>query len=236
MKTISKIFPWLRLNYALILAKKYISRHGTLREVIDYADGVSNSIGLSLQDYVSLYSTLRRLKPQIVLECGTGKSTFIVAQAMVDNKTVNPTVISMEEDERWYKVSKSATSKRYEFVEVCLSSVGIYKHSFFCGSYYESVPDLPYDFVLVDGPKLREDNNLNMDFIHQLKKSKKSMSAWIDGRLVTFSVYSALLGKNKVKHFRPWNNTVIENVTAKDLVDDYTIAGLFPVKSYRKPI
>jgi len=240
MKTIVKIAFWLRLkiesNYALILAKKYIKAHRTLKEIIEYVDSVSDSIGLSLPDYVSLYSTLKRLKPQTVLECGTGKSTFIIAQAMIDNKTDTPKLISMEENKQWYEASKTIVSKKFDFVKVCLSDVNVYKHSFFCGSCYKSIPEHAFDFVLIDGPKLTEQNNLNMDFIRLLKKSKKPMSAWIDGRLITFSVFSAMLGRDKVKYYRPWNNTVIENVTPNDLKDDHTIARLFSVKSHMNPI
>ena len=216
---------------ALRVAEAYINNNQNLKEVIKYIENVSDSIGLSLKDYASLYATVIRIKPKVVLECGTGKSTSVIAQAMMDNQknlsTDSLKLISMEQDKRWHEIAVSTLPERFKnFVEIHYSPVEIFDHAFFQGTAYSDIPKYPYEFVFIDGPKqyLDDKGNLcNMDFINILKKSNIPVSAFIDNRLNTVMVYSLLFGPSKVKYFKAWGHSIIENVTKNDiLIDDKT--------------
>ena len=66
-----------------IFVEKYIDKMKSLERILEQYK-VSESTGVSLSDYVALYETIRLIKPKFVLECGTGKSTWIISQAMLD--------------------------------------------------------------------------------------------------------------------------------------------------------
>ena len=89
-----------------------------LKSAIDYSNNKSDSSGVSYSDYYNLYSYVKQIKPQYVLECGTGKSTIVIAQAMLENRQENPSdirlnnmkLISMEDKKEWYEQSKKQIS------------------------------------------------------------------------------------------------------------------------------
>ena len=64
---------------------RFLEGHRRLRTLLEEIDRQSESVGLSNYKYVSLYQMVKKTRPDYVLECGTGKSTFVIAQAMCEN-------------------------------------------------------------------------------------------------------------------------------------------------------
>ena len=62
-----------------ITAQNYLRNNQELNEIILEVNKQSDSLGLSDFEYVRLFQMVRNVKPEYVLECGTGKSTFIIA-------------------------------------------------------------------------------------------------------------------------------------------------------------
>ena len=171
---------------------------------------------------------IRKQKPQFVLECGTGKSTFIIAQAMLDYcydlYDGDIKLVSMEHDEKWYSVQKDIFPDKFKsFVSVTYSPQDLYQYSFVLGTTYKDIPDYPYDFVFVDGPKSDFASKglprmCNMSFIEVLEKSNKPVSGIIDKRYNTVLAYNALLTPGLIKFNRIWGVGIIEKSEKDDLL------------------
>ena len=83
-----------------IAAQLYLRKNRDLNDLIFEVNKQSESIGLSNFEYVRLYQMVRNVKPEYALECGTGKSTLIIAYAMSKNGN-GKKLVTMEESEEW---------------------------------------------------------------------------------------------------------------------------------------
>jgi|SRR3990172_7923343 len=210
------------LNYT----KDYISKNKNLREIIEYANGCSKSSGVSLSDYVALYQTVRRNKPKFVLECGTGKTTMIIAQAMIDNCEESPCnelkLISMEHNKEWYDHAVSLIPEKFNgFLEIHYSPMDTYGYSFIRGTVYKETPDYPYEFVFVDGPSQGfegEATMCNMALAKVVEMSEKPVTALIDNRKHTVLAYTMIFGVDKVKYYLDWSLGFVNGVTCHDML------------------
>ncbi len=215
----------LRILRAKATAKRYVERHPSLGKAIKGSKD-HPAIGVSVRDSVLLYSTILRLKPKMVLECGTGKSTHVIAQAMLDvhGSHEGLKLISMEQDEGWAKAARNFLPEEYEsFVDIVLSDVETDHHAYLIGTCYKDVPELPYDFVYVDGPKQHIDGVFgysNMDFVRVVKRSEKPVHALIDNRKASVMAYMQIFGFDKVTMYRFWGTSYVEGVSQNDLVID----------------
>ena len=65
--------------------------------------------GASYSDYLTLYAQVRAHRPREILECGTGISTVVLAQALRENAIEDGEtpgrVTSMEDDADWYRTA-----------------------------------------------------------------------------------------------------------------------------------
>jgi len=210
-------------------AKNYLNKNKDLKDLLKEVKNQSSSIGLSDFEYVKLYQMVRKIKPEYALECGTGKSTFIIAHAMSENGN-GKKLVTMEESKEWTGQQKKALSyffshKRVnewfpgepeQLVELINSETTIESHRIWRGSCYKDISDYPYTFMLVDGPRLNDDCFLNIDLIHVLKKSENPISIWIDGRWAILAMCRALFG-SKVDSKIGWTHTEIYGATKEDL-------------------
>ena len=163
-----------------------------------------------------------------MLECGTGMSTWFIADAMEKNYKENDVkgkLISMEHIEKWHEhavgIFPDALS---EYAEILYSPIKYIGIGPVYGSSYEEIPDHPYDIVYVDGPDTMVSNNqgetdycANLDFVNVVMVSKKPISAVIDNRVRTVLSYGLLFGPDKVSYNRCWKLGFVEEVTKKDM-------------------
>jgi tRNA A58 N-methylase Trm61 len=82
-----------------------------------------------------------------VLELGTGASTVVIAQALLENDVGR--VTSMEESEDWYIHARQNLPSGLP-VDIVLSSTVEDCFSIFRGIRHRDIPDRSYDFVFVD--------------------------------------------------------------------------------------
>ena len=212
--------------------KNYIVEND-LGNLLELAEKESGSTGTDLSDYVFLHSMIREKKPAYVLECGTGKSTWIIADALKKNKEefgVDGKVISMESEEKWYNQAISILPlKLSSFVDIKLSEIDYYSYSVIYGSIYKDIPNYPYDIVFVDGPNSSIEIEgvrheiANLDFIKLVCNSHRKMSAVIDYRIRTVIAYSILFPPKKVQFLRLWGLGYVDNVNKFDIIlnEDY---------------
>ena len=214
---------------AELFMAKYIKKNN-LQELLNSVNSLTTSTGTDLYDYVSLHSYITKHQPHYILECGTGKSTWIIADALKKNKEnfgIIGKVISMESVEQWYNEAKAILPERFgEQVEIHYSPATTYMYYFIRGTVYSKVPDYPYDMIFVDGPELDVTENgishegVNLDLIKyiQTTTSDKRVTALVDARLRTCIAYGNIFGLNKVKFLKPWNLGIVENINKDDLL------------------
>jgi predicted O-methyltransferase YrrM len=212
---------------ALAFVNEYMKAN-RLAALVESADAASSSTGIDHYDYVALHSIVRKKKPKFFLECGTGKSTWAIADALRLNHEqhgIMGKVISMESVEEWYQQALSILPPHLSpYVEIVCSPATTYQHAMVRGSVYEQVPDHPYEIVFVDGPAMAIEENgvineaANMDFIRLLNSTDREVTAVIDYRVRTVMAYGLLLGKDRVKFLKPWNLGIVENATRKQLL------------------
>ncbi len=210
-------------------AANFLRQNGSLKEIIDEARNISNAYGLTDFEYVRLYQMVRELKPEYVLECGTGKSTFIIAHAMSQNGN-GKRIVSMEESSTWAGTQQKAISHFFShpkaeewfpgaaqtLIELITSDTTIERHRVWAGSCYKNVKHYPYAFMMVDGPELNDECFVNIDVVEILKTLDNPISIWIDGRWPTVAMCRALFG-DKVISKPGWTHTEIYDATKSDL-------------------
>lgn len=201
--------------------RNYLDKNESLRKIIDYCNKTSKSCGISLSDYVVLYEMIRRGRQRFVLECGTGKSTMIIAQAMLDNREKDGIddikLVSMDHNKEWQEHAVSIFPETFKsFAQILYSPIQVYGYSFIRGTVYEEVPNYPYELVFVDGPS--QEGMCNMQFVKVVEKSEIPVSAVTDNRRNTVLAYSLLFGPDKVRYYMPWGLGVVNKVTRDDIL------------------
>jgi hypothetical protein len=229
MELRQKLFVKIHRRYTEIAAQLYLLKNRGLNDLILEVNKLSESVGLSNFEYIRLYQMVRYVKPEFALECGTGKSTFIIAHAMCQNGN-GKKLVTMEESEEWAK--KQRTNLSYfanhkkakdwfpgeikDLIELIQSATTIEHHRIWEGSRYNNVGNYPYTFIMVDGPKLTEERFRNMDLIKFLKTSDSPVFAWIDGRWSTVAICRALFG-GKVISKLGWTHSEVYGAAREDL-------------------
>ncbi len=207
----------------------FLAQNSVLKALIKEARTISDAYGLTDFEYVRLYQMVRELKPEYVLECGTGKSTFIIAHAMSKNGN-GKRLVSMEESSTWADEQNKAISHFFshpnakdwfpgssqELVELITSGIMIEQHRVWAGSCYQDLKLYPYSFMMVDGPELNNECFVNIDVVNVLNASDIPISIWIDGRWPTVAMCRALFGDKLIT--KPgWTHTEIYDATKGDL-------------------
>lgn len=199
---------------------RYLKHHGLL-DHIDRLQKTSSSTGVDLIDYACLHDFIRKNKPQYFLECGTGKSTRIIARAMRDYSHPQHgeiKLVSMESEKKWYDHAMEQYPVEYkDFLDIVLSPIDYYQYSFVRGVVYKEVPSLPYECVFVDGPN--PGSMCDMDFIRLVESSSRPVAAIIDSRKTTVLAYSSLFGKHKIKSYH-FGLSFVEPVSREDLLNN----------------
>jgi hypothetical protein len=219
---------------------KLLKKYKNLNLVIDRVNRLSESTGVAVSDFIFLYHYIRERAPKYILECGTGRSTWIIAQAIIDNNNgVIPDefrIVSMESVDKWHKHALDIFPDEWKtFCDIRLSNISTYQIGLLRGTCYSIVPNLPYELVFVDGPsqKIDQIRTVNMDFIKCLQELKTPVTAVIDERTSTIGGYSLILKKGKVKYYPSWGLGIVDNVNQNDLIYRNKIEV---VKNMRQPL
>jgi len=181
----------------------------------------SSSTGSNYSDYLSLYNYVEKNQPKEILECGTGVSTIIIAQALKDNN-IDGRITSLESEKKYFDLAlKILPTHLSQYIDIKLSPVIEDYYSLFRGCRYEHIPlDRKYEFVYVDGPSYKaKDNTLtfDFDFLYILKQSNHPISAIIDKRISTCYVLQKVLGTDKVRYDALRHQGFVNSCTKSDI-------------------
>ncbi|MEK7643728.1 MAG: hypothetical protein AAB390_00280 [Patescibacteria group bacterium] len=206
-------------------AKKIIQKNDELWSILSSYISKTGSTGCSYIDYWELYSFIREKKPSEVLECSTGVSTIVMACAMMINEKENGVIgriTSMEESPKYYDLACQLLPVCLtKYVEIILSPKVEAYYCLFRGMKYGNVPDREYDFVFIDGPTTKTlsdgQKTFDFDFIDILAKSKKPISAIVDGRLSTCYVLNKILKRGKFRYDNVRSMGYVNSCTKSDM-------------------
>ena len=148
-------------------------------------------------------------KPKDVLECGTGITTVVLAQALIENAKEGggpvERVTSMEDDLDWFEVARSRLPEDVACAVDMVHSPkvdGFYKC--FRGACYESVPERDYDFVFSDGPDrhypVNGDKLFNLDLINVVRRAEQPVRAVVDNHYLTFYILQKVFGTDLARY------------------------------------
>lgn len=189
-----------------------------------YAQG-SAVTGASYSDYLTLYEQVRALRPVEILECGTGISTVVLAQALAENEAEGAPrgrVTSMEDDKSWFEVAGTRLPEELlPYIDLVHSPKvdGFYKC--FRGVQYRQIPDRPYDFVFSDGPDrhspVNGDKLFNLDFIHVVRKADHPVHGVVDNHYLTFYILQKVFGVDKARYSLSHKLMFVGPVTRRDV-------------------
>ena len=121
--------------------------------------------------YYIIYKTVRRLKPNYVLELGSGMSTAIIAAALQENG--RGALITLDESAVYGNAVENIVGNPVVISEA--------EQAFFqniAGTKYRSVPARDYDLIFVDGPVTK---TVDLDAFFCLEKNPKT-KVLIDNR------------------------------------------------------
>ena len=190
-------------------ARNKLSREN--RELFEHLEEIrikSQSTGCSYSDYYTLYKMIQFLNPKYVLECGSGISTLVIAYALreqYDKTKLASTFISAEEDRFYHEQIKSIFPETLKaFVDFQRLEREETFYNSYRGCYYAKIPELPYEFVFIDGPTLRKTPDsikcFNSDIINILTKSRNKTTALLDQRIETLHILKILLPTAKITY------------------------------------
>lgn len=172
-----------------------------------YARGTAVT-GASYSDYWTLYEQVRRYRPREILECGTGISTVVLAQALRENASDGSPpgrVTSMEDSQEWLAAARDRIPPELaDLIDLRHSPKvdGFYR--VFRGVQYAEVPDRPYDFVFSDGPDrhspVNGDKLFNLDLIQVVRRADHPVRAVVDNHYLTFYVLQKVFGLDKAHY------------------------------------
>ena len=150
------------------------------------------STGVTDHKYEVIKTEIRKHKPQRVLELGSGKTTYLIANEL---KKYGGKLVSIEENEKYYNEIKDLPDN----VELCLSPKVEDSYMLFRGVRYNNIPKYEYDLVFIDGPTTswKGEKTFDMDFIRVVQAQEKPVRAIVDSRFSTMFVLSLVFG-NKV--------------------------------------
>ena len=167
-------------------------------------------------DFWFLYKTVRRRKPRVVLEFGSGGSTVVIARALLDNKIQSPEcagyLYSIDDQEYWANTTRSMIPP--ELKEICevihVPTVELdwdghptFRHS--------RLPVFTPDLIYLDGPTLRKDRKIAVDVLEMEPKFQPGFLLIIDGRTANSEFLKDYLTKPYAcKERTLYNNTVLE--------------------------
>lgn len=227
-------------------AERAIKSHPVLKKYLEDYALVSSSTGCEYADYLALYNWVCDHKPREVLECGTGFSTVVLAQALKENEEkygISGHLVSMEENKKYYDMalrSFPSDLKDDPRFEIIFSPAVEETYEFFRGVRYQEVPKRSYDFVFVDGPNFMTDPKrhpltFNFDLVDIVRKSERPVSALIDTRTSTCFIYS-LLFPEKFRYDYLRKIGIVYFATKNDLADARRIvAGAMKRHAFHRP-
>jgi len=163
------------------------------------------------EDLWFLYQKVRERNPTSIIEYGSGCSTIIISQAIIDRKTP---FLSIESEEDWWNKTKNSMPETLKDVPhwCCGPTKELEWFGKKCFSYlpwtYEDI-----GFMYVDGPELTDDIKITSNPITLEKFFNNDFYMVVDGRPETVNFLEKhLKGKYDIQRNYEENRTTFERI------------------------
>jgi|GEM_PF-2223377 hypothetical protein len=181
-----------------------------LNKIYQHYRKISDSGGVEPNDYIRIYESVRRLKPEFVLECGTGLTTTAIGTALLHNAldyNIQGHLISMEENRKWYDHAVALLPNILsKTVSIFHSPKVVREVSGYKGVCYDEIPKHPYNFVFIDGPTesspLTGEVLFDMDFMFVARTNPLAIGM-IDHRLNSIQYLKPALKASHKVYYHP---------------------------------
>ncbi len=189
----------IRLNYLIPNIKKSIKEYQSKTE----------STGTKYSSLYKAVQIIKKYKPKFLLESGTGTSTIVFAEILLqlkaDDPNYKPKLISMESIPKWYEMAKEILPEKYkEVVQIILGEREKFEYAMFRGYCHSNIPINNYDFVFLDGPSYSDEYGdsccLDALKVRLISRSKKIVGV-IDTRVSSIFVMQSIFGQKNIKYF-----------------------------------
>ncbi len=160
-----------------------------LKDQLERVESKCTATGALPPNYTELwylYQDVRRLRPEVIYEFGSGLSTNIMAEALAVNAKdggVDGRLYSFESEKQWWEVSDQwLDNQTRSFVELIYSPVRVEEMFGAKVFKYSGIPDLVPDLVYLDGPRLTPEVRAAADMLDFEPSLKPGFWLVIDGR------------------------------------------------------
>jgi len=166
-------------------------------------------------DFWFLYQAVRRKKPRIILEFGSGGSTVVLAKALYDNNLERPDekgyLYSIDDQRYWADVTTSIIPsflsalcevRHIPTVEIEYEGMPCLRHAW--------LPDVVPDMIYLDGPSFTKVRKIAVDILDIEQKLPPGFLLIIDGRVRNTAFLKTYLSRPfRFKHRTWFDNTVV---------------------------
>ncbi len=164
-----------------------------------------------------MYATIRARRPRVVLEFGSGCSTYIYAQALADNAAEGHPgyLYSLDADPHWGQVTIDAMPEHLRaHCEVRICEAVASEHEGTPVWRYADIPDVVPDFIYLDGPALDRVRRASVDVLDLEPRLAPGCTVLVDGRMFN----CAYLEKHFTRSWSRRRDIVLRN-TVYELAD-----------------
>ena len=210
MKLIKNYIIWKLYN----LFNRYCKFHLNLlipgiSLVIDKYKNKTETTGTNYSNLHEAVKTILKKKPKWILESGTGTSTLVFAETILQMQKKDPNyhcrIVSMESTKKWYEMAKNLLPKKYSnIVEIRFGPRKIFEYSMFRGYVHTNIPNYAYEFVFLDGPDYTDEFGTStcMDAIYvRLQSQLLLVSCVISTRVTSVWMMQQIFGNKLIKYF-----------------------------------
>ncbi|MGE0479630.1 MAG: hypothetical protein AB7Q17_04065 [Phycisphaerae bacterium] len=191
-------------------AKARLDRRGWLDSL---AARPADAFAPDYADLWFLYTTVRRRRPRVVLEFGSGCSTVMIARALWDNvngRHTDARLVTVEADARWAEVTRGTLPAHLRAMTDIFVAPAI--EDTFAGApvlRHERLPDVTPDFIYLDGPALSAARPAAIDVLALEPRFPRGFFMVVDGRAENV----ALLRRALRRQYAVRTNHGLQNTT-----------------------
>jgi hypothetical protein len=151
-------------------------------------------------DLLNMYNLVRRRKPRIIIEFGSGCSTLMLAQAIAHNQIAGENsghLYSVETSEHFKRLTDSYLPRRLTpFVEIIRSEIEFGEIAGTKVLWHKTIPDVVPNLVYLDGPDYQDfstDVKTQAEGVLLEQRSATDYAILVDWRQATFEFTRANL-------------------------------------------
>ena len=175
--------------------------------------------------YYNIYRILKRVRPQLVYEFGSGISTVLISEVLRENERefgIKGKVVSFEQCPQYFGLlDGNFPDELRKYAEINLAQVNLDWFGEYRGIYYD-VPSFPsqVDLVYIDGATRTRGNEesdfvyprLNADIVRMHQSGTRIRLGFTDHRYACFPFYQEQLGvAYDVSLSKMWCSIIIRN-------------------------